>query len=96
MAKSAPGWLVPAVALFAIIVWERRWREFLRWELYFGFIVQALLIGPWIYQVSRVRMRLTRSRRCSAQHCRPVHPHRGSRCARLHDGAQEFTGQVLH
>lgn len=53
MAKSAPGWLVPAVALFAIIVWERRWREFLRWELYFGFIVQALLIGPWIYQVSR-------------------------------------------
>jgi Dolichyl-phosphate-mannose-protein mannosyltransferase len=53
MAKSAPGWLVPAVALVAIIVWERRWSELLRWELYVGFIVQALLIGPWIYEVSR-------------------------------------------
>jgi 4-amino-4-deoxy-L-arabinose transferase-like glycosyltransferase len=53
MAKSAPGWLVPAVALIAIIVWERRWSEFLRWELYAGFIVQVLLIGPWIYEVSR-------------------------------------------
>jgi 4-amino-4-deoxy-L-arabinose transferase-like glycosyltransferase len=53
MAKSAPGWLVPATALVAIIVWERRWSELRRWELYFGFIVQALLIGPWIYEVSR-------------------------------------------
>lgn len=53
MAKSAPGWLVPAVALVAVIVWERRWRELIRWELYVGFLVQALLIGPWLYAVSR-------------------------------------------
>jgi 4-amino-4-deoxy-L-arabinose transferase-like glycosyltransferase len=53
MAKSAPGWLVPAVALLAIIVWERRWSELRRWELYAGFIAQVLLIGPWIYEVSR-------------------------------------------
>jgi hypothetical protein len=53
MAKSAPGWLVPAVTLIALILWERRWRELLRWELYVGFIVQVLLIGPWIFQVSR-------------------------------------------
>jgi len=53
MAKSAPGWLVPAVALVAIIVWERKWSELRRWELYFGLIVQALFIGPWIYAVSR-------------------------------------------
>jgi 4-amino-4-deoxy-L-arabinose transferase-like glycosyltransferase len=53
MAKSAPGWLVPAIALITIIVWERRWSEFLRWELYAGFVVQILLIGPWIYEVSR-------------------------------------------
>jgi hypothetical protein len=53
MAKSAPGWLVPAVALFAIIVWERRWKELLRWELYTGLIAQVLLIGPWIFEVSR-------------------------------------------
>jgi 4-amino-4-deoxy-L-arabinose transferase-like glycosyltransferase len=53
MAKSAPGWLVPAVALVALIVWERRWSELRRWELYAGFIAQALLIGPWVYEVSR-------------------------------------------
>jgi 4-amino-4-deoxy-L-arabinose transferase-like glycosyltransferase len=53
MAKSAPGWLVPATALFALIVWERRWSELRRWELYAGLIAQALLIGPWIYAVSR-------------------------------------------
>jgi 4-amino-4-deoxy-L-arabinose transferase-like glycosyltransferase len=52
MAKSAPGWLVPAVALAAIIVWERRWSELRRWELYVGLVAQALLIGPWIYEVS--------------------------------------------
>src|SRR3954464_4573895 len=32
MAKSAPGWLVPGTAVFDLILWERRWREFLRWE----------------------------------------------------------------
>jgi 4-amino-4-deoxy-L-arabinose transferase-like glycosyltransferase len=53
MAKSAPGWLVPAAALTAIIIWERRWSELLRWELYAGLLVQALLIGPWIFEVSR-------------------------------------------
>jgi 4-amino-4-deoxy-L-arabinose transferase-like glycosyltransferase len=53
MAKSAPGWLVPATALLALIVWERRWSELRRWELYVGFLVQALLIGPWLYAVSR-------------------------------------------
>jgi 4-amino-4-deoxy-L-arabinose transferase-like glycosyltransferase len=53
MAKSAPGWLVPAVALVAILIWERRWSELRRWELYVGLIAQALLIGPWIYEVSR-------------------------------------------
>jgi len=52
MAKSAPGWLVPATALIGIIVWERRWSELRRWELYAGLVAQVLLIGPWIYEVS--------------------------------------------
>jgi 4-amino-4-deoxy-L-arabinose transferase-like glycosyltransferase len=52
MAKSAPGWLVPGTALFALILWERRWREFLRWELYVGLLVQLLVIGPWIFEVT--------------------------------------------
>ncbi|HTD12411.1 MAG TPA: glycosyltransferase family 39 protein [Steroidobacteraceae bacterium] len=53
MAKSAPGWLVPAVALLTLIVWERRWSELRRWELYAGFALQALIIAPWLLAVAR-------------------------------------------
>lgn len=52
MAKSAPGWLVPALALVALIAWERRWSELRRWELYAGAALQVLLIGPWIMAVA--------------------------------------------
>ena len=51
MAKSAPGWLVPALALLALIAWERRWSELRRWELYAGLLIQALIIGPWLLAV---------------------------------------------
>lgn len=53
MAKSAPGWLVPGLTLLAFIVWERRWKELRRWELYAGLALQALIIGPWIVAVAR-------------------------------------------
>jgi 4-amino-4-deoxy-L-arabinose transferase-like glycosyltransferase len=53
MAKSAPGWLVPALALLTLIVWERRWSELVRWELYAGLILQGLIIGPWLWAVTR-------------------------------------------
>lgn len=53
MAKSAPGWLVPALTLITLIAWERRWSELRRIELHAGFLVQALIIGPWIYAVTR-------------------------------------------
>src|SRR6185437_6780571 len=53
MAKSAPGWMAPALALGAVIVWERRWSELVRWELYAGFLVQGLIIGPWIFAVTQ-------------------------------------------
>jgi 4-amino-4-deoxy-L-arabinose transferase-like glycosyltransferase len=52
MAKSAPGWLVPGVALLTLIAWERRWSELRRMELYAGFILQVIVIGPWIYAVA--------------------------------------------
>ncbi|MBV8143883.1 MAG: glycosyltransferase family 39 protein [Gammaproteobacteria bacterium] len=51
MAKSAPGWLIPSLALLALIAWERRWQELRRWELYVGFLLQALLIGPWLLAI---------------------------------------------
>jgi 4-amino-4-deoxy-L-arabinose transferase-like glycosyltransferase len=53
MAKSAPGWLVPALALLTLIAWERRWSELRRWELYAGFALQVLIIGPWVLAVAR-------------------------------------------
>jgi 4-amino-4-deoxy-L-arabinose transferase-like glycosyltransferase len=53
LAKSAPGWLVPGIALLCLIFWERRWSELRRWELYAGFALQVLLIGPWVIAVLR-------------------------------------------
>jgi len=53
MAKSAPGWIVPTLALLTLIVWERRWSELRRPELYAGLLLQALIIGPWIVSVWR-------------------------------------------
>ena len=54
MAKSAPGWLAPGLALVVLIVWERRWSEFRRPELYAGFLLQAAVIGPWILAVAHM------------------------------------------
>jgi 4-amino-4-deoxy-L-arabinose transferase-like glycosyltransferase len=53
MAKSAPGWLVPGLTLLTLIAWERKWSELRRIELYAGLLVQALIIGPWLYEVTR-------------------------------------------
>jgi 4-amino-4-deoxy-L-arabinose transferase-like glycosyltransferase len=52
LAKSAPGWLVPGLALLTLIAWERRWSELGRPELYAGFLLQAMIIGPWIVAVA--------------------------------------------
>ena len=51
LSKSAFAWLVPVLSLFTLIVWERRWRELLRWELYVGLPLQAALILSWVWTV---------------------------------------------
>ncbi len=48
LSKSAAAWMVPALTVLALIAWERRWRELLRWELYAGLILQALMILTWV------------------------------------------------
>jgi 4-amino-4-deoxy-L-arabinose transferase-like glycosyltransferase len=53
MAKSAPGWLVPGLALFVLLAWERRWAELRRPELYAGLLLQGLIIAPWLSAVAR-------------------------------------------
>ncbi len=52
LCKSAVAWMVPAMTLVALAIWERRWRELLRWELYAGLGLQAAMIGAWIWFVS--------------------------------------------
>jgi 4-amino-4-deoxy-L-arabinose transferase-like glycosyltransferase len=48
LCKSAVAWMVPALALVTLALWERRWRELLRWELYVGLALQAAMILTWI------------------------------------------------
>ncbi|MGC1521883.1 MAG: glycosyltransferase family 39 protein [Steroidobacteraceae bacterium] len=51
LSKSAVAWMVPVLTLLTLIVWEKRWRELLRWELYLGLILQAAMIGVWVWFV---------------------------------------------
>src|SRR5271168_2375512 len=51
LCKSAVAWMVPALAIVCLALWERRWRELLRWELYLGLVLQAAMIFTWIAYV---------------------------------------------
>jgi len=51
LSKSAAAWMVPVLTLLTLIVWERRLRELLRWELYLGLIPQAAIILTWVWFV---------------------------------------------
>jgi 4-amino-4-deoxy-L-arabinose transferase-like glycosyltransferase len=51
LCKSAVAWMVPAMALVTLAIWEKRWRELLRWELYVGLFLQAAMILTWIWFV---------------------------------------------
>jgi len=45
LAKSAAAWMVPVLALATLVIWERRWRELWRWELWIGTIHAAALLA---------------------------------------------------
>lgn len=53
LAKSGAAWMVPALVLATLILWERRWRELRRWELYVGLSAQFAVIGLWVDAVYR-------------------------------------------
>jgi 4-amino-4-deoxy-L-arabinose transferase-like glycosyltransferase len=53
LCKSAAAWMVPALAILTLSIWERRWRELIRWELYFGLLIQAVMILTWVWFVYR-------------------------------------------
>jgi 4-amino-4-deoxy-L-arabinose transferase-like glycosyltransferase len=53
LCKSAAGWMVPVLTLGTLVIWEKRYRELLKWELYLGLGLQAALILVWggfVYQ----------------------------------------------
>jgi 4-amino-4-deoxy-L-arabinose transferase-like glycosyltransferase len=52
LTKNVVAWIVPGLALLAFIVWEKRWRELLAWELYAGLVLQAAAILPWVLAVA--------------------------------------------
>jgi 4-amino-4-deoxy-L-arabinose transferase-like glycosyltransferase len=51
LCKSAVAWMVPALAILSLSIWEKRWRELLRWELYVGLLLQAAMILTWVWFV---------------------------------------------
>ncbi len=53
LSKSAVVWMVPALAILTLSIWEKRWRELLRWELYAGLLLQAAIILSWVWFVYR-------------------------------------------
>ena len=95
MAKSAPGWLVPALALLTLIAWERKWSELLRIELYAGLLLQALIIGPWAYSVAHSPDGHDALRAILEQHGRSLRQGRRPRGTRLHHRASQLDRQVL-
>jgi 4-amino-4-deoxy-L-arabinose transferase-like glycosyltransferase len=53
LSKSAAAWMVLALAIPVLVVWERRFRELARWELYAGLLLQAAVILAWVAAVYR-------------------------------------------
>ncbi len=51
LCKSAAAWVIPATVIVALSIWEKRWRELLRWELYAGLVLQAAIILTWVWFV---------------------------------------------
>lgn len=51
LSKSAAAWMVPTLTVLTLVVWERRWRELMRWELYAGLLLQAVMILTWVWFV---------------------------------------------
>ena len=52
LTKNAVAWMVPALALVVFVVWERRWRELVAWEILTPLAVQMAVIVPWLVAVA--------------------------------------------
>ena len=52
LTKNVVAWMVPALTLVAFVAWERRWSEFVAWELFAPLSVQGAAILPWVTAVA--------------------------------------------
>ena len=52
LAKNLLGLIAPLLAFGLFVLWDRRWRELLRWQLWAGLVVSGGLIGLWLLAVS--------------------------------------------
>lgn len=52
LTKNVVAWIVPALALAVFVVWERRWRELVAWELAAPFAIQIAAVLPWVAAVA--------------------------------------------
>ena len=52
LAKGPASWLVPVTAAAGLIVFERAWRELLRWELWTPFLIPLAVILAWSLSVA--------------------------------------------
>ncbi len=51
LCKSAAAVMVPALAFCCLLVWERRFRELLRRELWLTALLPVAIVGVWIFRV---------------------------------------------
>jgi 4-amino-4-deoxy-L-arabinose transferase-like glycosyltransferase len=51
-AKNLAGWMVPVFALLTLVVWDRRYRELLRAELWLPVPFLAVLVVAWVWGVA--------------------------------------------
>ena len=51
LTKNVVAWIVPALALAVFVMWERRWRELMAWELAAPFVIQLAAALPWVAAV---------------------------------------------
>ncbi len=89
-----PGWSRRS-AIVTLAIWEKRWRELLRWELYVGLVLQAAMI----LHVDLVRVRRP-GRHGSLegvfleQSGRPIHARRCPERNPIRGRAPQFSGEI--
>lgn len=52
LTKNVLAFVVPGLAWLTVVVWERRWRELLAWELLAPALIEVGMVVPWLTAVA--------------------------------------------